>query len=158
MRKVYIIRHAQSEGNRFNRADYGKKGGALTEAGIQEAKQLKTQMERLGIRVATEPVAVSELQRTQQTASYAGFEHLVEHAELNEVDPDLSRDELEELIARKQLPLEAIAAAQRLIKNPPQERVWVTHGLVVAALIRELDMPSDRFIPKMASVTEIVLM
>lgn len=157
MHKIFIIRHAQSEGTRFNRADYGKKGGALVEAGIQEAKRLKSQMEKLGVDVATEPVAVSELQRTQQTASYAGFRHLTEYRELNEIDPDLSKAELEELLAHEQLPAEAIAAARRLIKNPPKERVWVTHGLVVAALIYELGISSDRFIPKMASVTEITL-
>lgn len=56
MRTVFVIRHAQSEGNRFNRAAFGKEGGALTEAGVQEAKQLVAVMKRLGIDVATEPV------------------------------------------------------------------------------------------------------
>jgi broad specificity phosphatase PhoE len=158
MRVVFVIRHGQSEGNRHNRAAFGKAGGALTVDGVKEAKQLGGELRELGLEVSTEAVAVSELQRTSQTAHYAGFEHITKYTVLNEINSGLTREELDTLLKRLEVPAIAIAAAQKILSNPPKEKVWVTHGLVIAALAHELGIsPNKIFIPPTGSVTKLVL-
>lgn len=158
MRVVFVIRHGQSEGNRHNRAAFGKEGGALTDDGVQEAKQLRSKLSEVGIDVRAEAVAVSELQRTYQTARYAGFEHINKYSSLNEVNSGLPPEELDALLKQLAVPDAAKVAAQKILHNPPNEKVWVTHGLVIAALAHQLGIaPSKVFIPPMGSVTKLVL-
>jgi phosphohistidine phosphatase SixA len=157
-RIVYIIRHSQAEGTRYNRMLFGKEGGALTEEGIQEAKTLKLQLKALGIDVNTEHVAVSDLQRTYQTASYAGFMNITVNSLLNEVNTGLPPEELEILLENKHAPEAAIKAAKAILDNPPAERVWVTHGLVVAGIAHELGIaPGELFVPEMGSVSKVTI-
>lgn len=157
-RIVYIIRHAQNAGTRFNQADFGKEGASLIEAGIQESLRLTPQLQKLGINVGAEPVAVSELVRTQQTATHAGFTHLAINSLLNEVKTEHSPDTLELMLKTNQLPVAARTAAHKLLANPPREKVWVTHGLLIAGIAAELGLTShELFIPTMGSLTTIQL-
>lgn len=151
----YVIRHAKSEANRLTRAAFGKLGASITSEGEEKAAQLKTQLIALGIDPTREHVAVSELQRTQQTAKAAGFNLLTVNELLNEVNtPNLAKTL--ELISKGQIPKEAIAAAERILKNPPSERVWVTHGLVIAALEVVLGIgQADTLIPDFCEIREL---
>lgn len=102
--------------------------------------------------------AVSELKRTFQTASYAGFQQITAYNVLNEIDLDLSPADVERIKTTKQVPDGAVKIAQTILSNPPKEKVWVTHGLVIAALAHELGIPPEEvFIPKMGSVTKLTL-
>lgn len=155
-RVIYLVRHAQSEGHRHNRADYGKEGGALLDAGIAESKALKHKFLALGINPKIEQVAISELKRTYQTAIYAGFTNITKYPSLNEVDPPLDPELIEDMIKRKELPEDAVIRARVILENPPPENIWVTHGLIIAGLATELGIPLDHlFIPKMGSISTI---
>ena len=157
-RVIYIVRHGQSEGNRHNRADFGKEGGALIDAGIAEAKALKDKFLEMGIDTKTEPAAISELKRTYETAIYAGFTKLHKYGSLNEVDSALKPKELDGMIKQKKTPDDAIIRAQSLLANPPTENIWVTHGVMIAGIASELGIPPDQlFIPKMGSITKVFL-
>jgi hypothetical protein len=76
---------------------------------------------------------------------------------LNEVktaDPQHTQ----QLIEKRILPAEAIKVAEKLLANPPRERIWVTHGLVIAALLQELGkLEPDTFIPGFCEIIEIEL-
>lgn len=155
-RVVYIIRHGTSEGNRHNQASFGPEGGALNEIGIQEAKILRQKLQNFGIDVQTEPVASSLSKRTYETAFYAGFKQINKYHALNEIDGNLLCDELDALLERKEAPPSAILAAQNLLTNPPQEKVWVTHGQLIAGIAYVLKIPkSILFIPKMGTITTL---
>ena len=154
--KYIVIRHAQTDGNRLKRALEGKTGMPLNAQGIETAKALRVQLDKLGIDLVNTRVAVSELQRTQQTATHAGFssDNLVVNAILNEVntaDPFVTHD----MISRHELPPESLERARQILANPPTEQVWVTHGLVLAGLIAELGLSG--FIPEQGSITVIEL-
>jgi|GEM_PF-3838298 len=67
-----LVRHAQTDANRLNRAMYGKYGAPINDAGRRQAEKLHQELVKLGIDLNVEPVAVSELLRTAQTAEAAG--------------------------------------------------------------------------------------
>ena len=155
-RVIHVVRHAQSEGHRHNRAEFGKEGGALLDVGIAEAKALKHKFLDLGIETKIEPVAISELKRTYQTAMYAGFTNITKYPSLNEVDSPLDPELIENMIKRKELPEDALIRARAILANPPPENIWVTHGLIIAGMAKELGIPPDQlFIPAMGSISTI---
>ncbi len=157
-RTVYIIRHGTSEGNRHNQASFGPEGGALSKHGIQEAKALHQELKNLGIDTQTEPVASSIMKRAYETAAYAGFKQINKYPLLNEVGGDLLPEVLDQMLERKEAPPSAIIAAQNLLKNPPLEKVWVTHGQLISGLAYALDIPVYKlFIPKMGTITKLEL-
>jgi len=56
------------------------------------------------------------------------------------------------------LPPEAIKVAKNILANSPKERIWVTHGLVIAAVMHELGkLDQDAFIPDFCEIIEIDL-
>ncbi len=155
---VYVIRHGASEGNRYNQASFGPKGGALTEKGIEEAKTLSKELQAIDIDTRIEPAATSAMKRAYETAHYAGFQHINIYSVLNEVGGDEPPEILDAMLARKEAPPSAIAAAQKLLKNPPLERVWVTHGQLIAGIAHVLHIPtSELFIPKTGTITKLEL-
>ncbi len=157
-RTVYVIRHGTSEGNRHNQASFGPRGGALTPQGIQEAKALHKELQKLGIEAQTTPAASSLAKRAHETARHAGFEQINKYASLSEVGGDLLPEVLDAMLARKEAPPSAITAAQNLLKNPPLEKVWVTHGQLIAGIAHVLDIStSELFIPKMGTITRLKL-
>jgi hypothetical protein len=104
--------------------------------------------------ILDKPVAVSELLRTKQTAEIAGFKTININPLLNEVNtPDPVHTK--ELIKQKILPEEALAAAKALLSNPPKEGVWVTHGLVIAALEQLLKIQAPAFIADFCEIREL---
>jgi phosphohistidine phosphatase SixA len=155
-RTVYIIRHGTTEGNRYNQASFGPEGGALTEQGIQEAQTLYGQLKGFGLDPFTEPVASSYMKRAYETAKYAGFKQINKYTSLNEVGGDLPPEVLGAMLESKEAPLSAIVSAQSILKQPPPEKVWVTHGQLIAGLAYALGIPpSVLFIPRMGSITKL---
>lgn len=157
-RTVFVVRHERSEGNRHNQASFGPEGGVLVAEGIERARSLRNKLLELGIDVATESVAVSDMKRAYETAFYAGFVNITKYAVLNEVGVHMSPELLDSMLDRKEAPEEAITAAQSLLRQQPPERVWVTHGQVIAGLAHELEIPtSELFIPDLGSITKLAV-
>lgn len=155
-RKVLIIRHAKSLGSRHDRHLYPKEGAPLSKEGFKDAEKLKAEFLKRGVDIKREPVAVSELIRTRQTAEAAGFTSLSEYEVLNEVNSGLGPTVLDQMIENKQVPKKAIEAAKKLLARPPKENIWVTHGMLIAALAEELGIPKNElFIPSMTSIIEV---
>ena len=123
----------------------------LSEMGMHNAASLATKLMGKGLFVDGSDVlaAVSEHSLTRQTALHAGFHYdeQVEHALLNEVElPDMTHDELAEVLRRDELPNLVLERAQQLIEDPPEQGVWFTHGLVVAGLTKVLDVRHQRLL------------
>ena len=132
----------------------GKLGMPLNQEGIATAKGLRKQLDALGVDVDNTEVAISELQRTKQTAEYAGFSpaKMVVNPLLNEVntgDPVASQKQID----NGEVPQAAIDRARAILANPPKQKVWVTHGLVLVGLNKELGLPD--FLPPQGSITVI---
>lgn len=153
--KYLVIRHAKTDANRLTRAVFGKSGAPINDEGKQQAKKLHDELIKLNIDPVTEPVVVSELLRTQQTAELAGFKKIEANPLLNEVNTADPKHTLE-LVAQGKLPEEAIVAARTILANPPKQRIWVTHGLVIAAIL-QLTGPvnAEELIPKHCEIAEI---
>lgn len=152
--KYFVVRHGKTDANNLTRAAFGKAGAPLNELGRTQAGGLKSIFASLGIDTAT-PVGVSELTRAHETALVAGFTDIRTYAVLNEVtitDPEQVRAFVED----QTLPQAALDAAQAIIDNPPQEKVWVTHGPVIAAIQELLGRGADEsFVPDYCEVREI---
>lgn len=149
---VIVIRHGLSEAN--NRENYGTPAFGNPEAslmpkGREQAAALGERLiEVYNLDLSSEPVAVSMLRRTQETAIVAGFRWLHLYPELNEEKGGLSDPEVRAALQTRQPPEATIQAARHLIEHPPQEKVWITHALLIAALCRELGVYQDaRFTP-----------
>lgn len=112
--------------------------------------------ERNGIAEDTE-VAVSSMLRTQETACSAGFIRQVSYPVLDEVRlADLA--ETRRAIDAERVPDAALAAAALVLEDPPAQRVWFTHGLLIAALCATLGVPPGaRFIPRFCEIRELPL-
>lgn len=155
--RYYLIRHGKTDANRTTRAAYGKQGAPLNDEGRQQAGTLHETLLALGIDPRNEVAAVSELLRTQQTAELAGLKKTVTTSMLNEVntpDPQKTTDDLKRGILAE----EAVVAAKNLLAHPPKERLWVTHGQLIAAILAELKQISpNKFIPDFCEVTAIDL-
>ena len=155
-RTIYIIRHGSSEGNRHNQELFGPIGGALNEKGIQEAIKIRQELEALGIKLDTEPVATSFTRRAYETAQYAGFKIINQYELLNEIRSNLPPNILDATIEQKRAPQSAINAARKLLKNPPFEKIWITHGLLIIGIAHEIGYPPTvLYKPKMGTITEI---
>lgn len=153
--RYLLIRHGKTDANRLTRAAFGIEGALLNEEGMQQARDLGLLLKKRGIDLGATAVAVSELLRTRQTAEVAGFIDISTNSLLNEVNTGNPAQTLE-LVAHGELPKEAQQAARALLAKPPSQPVWVTHGLVIAALLVELDMSdSEHFIPSFCEVIEI---
>lgn len=155
--RYFIIRHGKTDANRMTRAAYGKQGAPLNDEGIQQATALRAALRKHGIDLAKEPVAVSELLRAQQTAQFAGLKNIAVNPALNEVNPPDPQKTTEEL-KRGILAPEAIAAARKVLANPPKEKIWVTHGLLIAAILSELKLADAHdWMPGFCEIREIEL-
>jgi broad specificity phosphatase PhoE len=152
--KRLIIRHALTDGNRLERHLLGKEGAPINAEGKRQVRELKKELAKRKIDL-DQPVAVSELLRTVQTAEGAGFTQLRKEPLLNEINTrDPARTQAN--VLQGILPPEAVQAAQKIVASPPQEKVWVTHGLVIAALLVELGLSEkNNFVPKLCSITEV---
>lgn len=108
------------------------------------------------VELGAEPVAVSMMRRTQETAIAAGFRRLTIYPELNEEKGGLSDADIAIALRAKCPPQATRIAARLLIERPPQEKVWVTHALLIATLCQELGVYGDeRFTPRFCEVREL---
>ncbi len=152
--RVYLVRHAETDATRLTRDDFGPKGAPINSTGVKSSKKLGIKINELGID-KIQPVVVSELQRTHQTAKAAGFNNVVINPLLNEINTGDIKKTLE-LVRNRQVPEEAKEAARKILVNPPKEKFWFTHGLVSAALLDELGYVNRKdYIPEYAELVEI---
>ena|SRR5688572_4263086 len=150
--RYYLIRHAQTDATRLTRAAYGKQGAPINTSGREQAQAMRKKLIELGIDIEDEPAAVSALIRTQQTAQVAGFKKLAVYNILNEVKTD-DPHKTQALIKSSKLPPEAGVAAKKILNQPPEEKIWVTHGQVIAALLQELNLTDPaKFMPDFCEV------
>jgi broad specificity phosphatase PhoE len=160
---IIVIRHALSEAN--NHANigtmaFGAKEAPLMKEGREQAKQrAKTLRTEYSVDAVSTPAAISRLRRTQETATYLGFTQLSRYAALDEVEHGMEGVELRSLLDSGRLPSSAILAVESLLQDPPRERVWVTHGLVIAGLCRVLNVSAnyERLIPRFCEVRQLSL-
>jgi broad specificity phosphatase PhoE len=124
--KYLLIRHAKTDANRANRAAFGAAGAPINKEGQEQAQKQAQRLHAVlvdrGIDVASVTVAVSELQRTRQTAEVAGLTHVTVNSLLNEVstgDPAHTNA----LLESKRLPDEALVAAEALLVAPPTQTI-----------------------------------
>lgn len=109
-----------------------------------------------GINPPVTRVAVSTLSRTAETAAQAGFKDLQPYQILDEVVHGLELTELRKMLNNDELPNIALEQAQVILGDGPRERVWITHGMVIAALCSLLGIYKDsRLIPKFCEVREL---
>jgi len=155
--KYLLIRHGKTDADRLTRAAFGKSGAPLSDAGKAQATKLKEELLSRSIDLDQELVVVSQLLRTIETARLAGFTNIEVNPLLNEVNTDNPQNTLN-LVAQGLVPQEAIDAAKAIISNPPAAKIWVTHGLVIAAIQYVLgQVDPDHFVPNFCEVREIEL-
>lgn len=149
--EVLLIRHAQTDGKPLSEVD----GPELSEFGRAQARGLRGELTRRGIDVSTVAAAVSALLRARQTAADAGLVNTAVYPLLNEVNTaDPSRTP--KLLDQGLLPEEALAAADALLRDPPRQQIWVTHGLVMMGLLERLGMTDpEHFVPGYCQVIPI---
>lgn len=156
-----VVRHSLSEAN--NRDNYGKPAFGHADAPLMPegriiAQGMGIELESAyGIIPVTTAVAVSRMLRSQETATEAGFIDLNKYTALNEVDTRLPHPELRDAIDNRQHTAVALNRAELILRNPPKEKVWVTHGLVIAGLCEVLGLASqfENFIPKFCEIREL---
>jgi len=157
----FVARHSLSEANNihnYGTPAFGHADAPLMAEGRSIARSMGAELETVyGIISSKTPVAVSKMLRAQETAREAGFVDLVEYSVLNEVDTRLPHPELKALIANRQHTNIALEAAERILRNPPQEQIWVTHGLVIAGLCEALGIASqfEHFVPRFCEIREL---
>jgi hypothetical protein len=156
---VLAIRHGLSLANDRNSLAFAAGEAPLMEEGKQQARHLGSVLGEVhGIKVAEAPVAVSELRRSQETAHEAGFKTLVVKSSLNELMHDMDRTGFRNMIAAGRLPSIATEGAQALLEDPPDEQIWITHGLVIAGLCQILGVArNERLIPRFCEIRTLPL-
>ena len=156
-----VGRHSLSEAN--NRNNYGTPAfghpdAPLMDEGRSIAQRMGVEFEAVhGIIPVTTPAAVSKMLRAQETAREAGFVDLNEYKILNEVDARLPYPDLKDAIANRRHTSIALKTAELILENPPEEQVWITHGLVIASLCEVLGVANqfERFVPKFCEIREL---
>lgn len=155
-----VARHSLSEAN--NNLNYGTPAFGNPEAPLMPEGRLQAVemggilAVRYGIDVISEPVAVSMMRRSQESAIVAGFRKLHLYPELNEEKGGLSDLEIREAIATRRPPEATIRIARYLIENPPEEDVWIAHAFVIGTICQELGIYTDsRFTPKFGEIREL---
>ena len=156
---VYIGRHGVSPANDKDSPAFGSTKAPLLPVGEEQATAMGNEFtNEYSIIPSATDVAVSELTRAQQTARCAGFTKLCITPLLNEVTTQMSQEELYDCLTNKYVPRASIEAAKRLLITPPEQIVWVTHGLVIAGLCEVLGVSNDyRFIPRFCEIRQLTL-
>lgn len=153
--KITLIRHGITAANRETRLLFGNEGAPLLPKGIIQAESLRSQLEAQGYNLTTEPVAVSPMLRTLQTAEHAGFQNTRIEPLLTEIDSGLDAKLVTSMLARREVPETVLKKVREMLKTPPPERIWVTHGFIIVALCRLLDQDYDQFIPDFCEIRTI---
>lgn len=154
---VLLVRHELSFANDKNSAAFGQAHATLLPEGAERAPGIGvTLTEHYGIDPATEAAAASMMYRSEQTAELSGFITIRNYAVLNEVDVPKT-PELRAALDRKEVIPEAREAAEAVLADPPAEKVWFTHGYLMAALceLTGVDTSGLRFIPRFGEIREL---
>lgn len=160
---ILVIRHGLSEAN--NRDNVGTlafaaKNAPLMEKGKEQARERAMRLSSdYGINPQTTAVAVSDLLRTRETAKVMGFQQIAPYESLNEVEHGMAGAALRAMLDAGQLPAGALHAAEAILRQPPSQEVWITHGLVIAGLSHVLGIAHrfERLIPRFCEVREFPL-
>lgn len=170
MRTVTLIRHAHSKANEADSSNltgeglaFANRSAGLTDEGKLQCQELELLLRtRHGVIPAKTKVAVSTFERTRLTAVELGFVIINPYAQLDEVDPGLPIEKYRRYVeGHHRLPevslRAAIAAAEVVLENPPEEEVWISHGLLIAGIcsILEIGQQYDRLNPEQCEVREI---
>lgn len=154
-----VIRHCLSEANNYENYGtpaFGNPEAPLTPRGREQATDLgRLLVVKYGIELNTEPVAVSMLRRTQETAIVAGFRHLSLYPELNEEKGGLTDEEVRAALLARYSPPATVDAVRKIIEDPPKEDVIIMHAYLIAAMGDVLGLYTDeRFTPRFGEVRE----
>ncbi|HWB38771.1 MAG TPA: phosphoglycerate mutase family protein [Candidatus Saccharimonadales bacterium] len=155
--EILLIRHGSTGVKRGERAGFGPDGAPLSEQGIIEAKALAEQLAALGIDLAHEPTAVSPMLRTRQTAELAGLRNLRIEPLISEVNSGLDVQTVDAMLSRREVPEQVLAAAKMVLENPPTERIWVTHGFLIAGLCGALEQVQEPFMADCGSIRRLTI-
>ena len=150
---LYIARHGVSRANDRNDPAFGNPEAGLLNAGVDQAVAMGEKFQQLGFNRSVTPVAVSYMKRSRQTALAAGFFILKPYQLLNELD--LSTAEKMTAKYSRQLPLDSLRQTETLLNNPPQEKIWHSHGLRAACIFKILDLYQDADDPFIMGFCEI---
>jgi len=156
-----VIRHGLSEAN--NKMNIGKLAFAssdaplMPEGRIQAVDTRKYLLENYDRSIFNKTIAVSTMLRTQETAMVMGFSSHQEYDILDEVNHRTELHKLRIMLDKDILPVAALDHAEYLLEHPPEEGVWVTHGLVIAGLCKVLGISQEnwRLIPRFCEVREL---
>ncbi|MDL2363392.1 MAG: histidine phosphatase family protein [Patescibacteria group bacterium] len=153
---VLLVRHGLSAANGRNSAAFGDANASLLPEGLIHGENAGTFLRISGIDTTTERAAASGMRRSKETAAAAGFTAVSSYDLLNEVNLPVN-PELRAILDREEIVQEARDAAERVIANPPAERVWFSHGYLIAALCKltEIDTSGMRFIPHFGEIREL---
>lgn len=162
MSTYVLARHALSGANDRNNIGsmaFASEQAPLIPLGIEQAQTMGgVIIAKYGIDITTEPVATSDMLRTQQTASEAGFQDITPYAALDEIRHGMDLQDLRGMLDEGELPPIAIKMAKETLANPPRERFWVAHGLRIAGICAVLGVHKEkRLIPKFCELREIEL-
>lgn len=126
--------------------------------GYAQACKTSSVLTEAGIDLGQTPVATSGLKRARETARAIGFTDLTSIALLDEVPHTLSPSALREMIRDRELPPAITATGGQLVKNPPEQPIWIADQFVVAGLCQVLDIYHDRpLLPEACEIREIPL-
>jgi broad specificity phosphatase PhoE len=160
-----VIRHGLSEAN--NRENYGtpafgNPNATLMDEGIVHATNTgnRLRLPLYSIDSSNTIVAVSKMRRTWETANFAGFHTLRPYELLNEISHGLTLDDKANIKKTGIIPEIALEAARDILKNPPEEEIWFTHGLVIASICKVRNIyqdPKYSLIPAFGEIRELPL-
>jgi len=142
--EVLLIRHGFLCPGDERHQKLGPEGPALHSYGMMQARRLgglflRGQYGDLWEDPEYGPVAVSEALCAQQTARYAGFAKQQTYSRLNETMPGGSEPAWQ-LTGAHRIPKAGLAAARAVLEQPPDEPIWFTHTLLMAAIYQELGL------------------
>ncbi len=127
-----VIRHGEAE--------RGEEDPPITSEAKEMAHLLRARLHKAGI--PTKRIATADSLRARQTAkAIAGVGSTITiYTSLNEVPNELPNDKLKQQLMEGEVPEEALTAAELLLSNPPIERLYISHGLLLAGLQAVLAM------------------
>lgn len=152
-REIYLVRHAQIDLPDVP-ASIPQLDPSISKDGIMHSRGLLQSFRTLGVVPNTnEPVAVSELLRARQTAIWAGFSILRPTRYLNEIPGGFPTNGQNRDV-KLHVPEQDLAVADTLLENQPHERIWFTHGRLIAAVCERAGRPLTQK-PEAPSITVV---